>query len=348
MRLGTLLHVARESSWPLAPKTSALVYSFAPPVSWFDTSILYPVKPPPSPTNPISVSYISAVVPAVPTPRLSADAAEWHPPSFVTATAQADIIGHQPEPISVAEIDANQDKPPESSAAPQPSTNSIKPPSTPRHEQQEAQAPPTTAAVVPDDSAADAQEPLLAASPVAVSRSGPVQEAAAVAASTAAAAEESGAAAAKTRAAAASEGHSESLDNSAQPPATLPETVPAKREDCAEGGDAAAAAFAGLEGKASGGKTEATAEAEDAEDYARGQGATDVASDPTDDDGSDPDLSCVDVGDGKDYSSSKFGGDDERGGEEGQGFFANPALLRWGGAVALVGALLVIGLRRGR
>eukprot|EP00903_Cladosiphon_okamuranus_P008276 g7965.t1 len=357
----------------------------------------------------------------VPSPRLSADAAEWHPPSFVAATARADIVGQQPEPISVAEIDVNQDKPPELSAAPQPSTNSVTPPSTPGHgeavkedkeeedqeEEEEVREPRTIAAIVPDDPASGSQEPPAAASPVAVASSEPVQEGVspeepkqgtpeveaaassepmlevespaeekecskakaataaaaeggeetatpAAAASRAAAAEEAGAVVATTGAvAAASEVHGESLDDPARPPAVaLPEALSAKLEGCVGGGgDEAAEAFAGLEGKAAGGKAEATAEAEDAEeDCARGQGATDVTSDPTDDNGSDPDLSCVDLGDGKDKDNggSTPGGEDRREREEGGGFFANPALLRWGGAVALVGALLVVGLRRGK
>lgn len=332
---------------------------------------------------------LTDAVPPVPTLRLSADAAEWHPPSFIAATAEADIIGQQPEPLSVAEIDASQDKPPESSAAaPQPSTNSITPPSTPRdggaaavaaaaeaEEEEEGgeggvQAPRSTAAVVPGDSAADSKEPVFAASPVAVSSSefavqGEVSLSSVEGEGTAAALEVEGSAATSVAAAASfaaeeagavatgatSEDHSQSVGFPAQPPAALPEVVPTNLEDSTGGdgggggADVAAEAFAGLEG-AAGGKTEATAE--DSEDYARrGQESTDVTSDPTDDDGSDPDLSPVGggIGDG-----GKFGGEDERereGGGGGGGFFENPA-LRWGGAVALAGALLVIGLRRAR
>eukprot|EP00752_Nemacystus_decipiens_P007441 g6651.t1 len=325
-----------------------------------------------------------AAKPAVPTARLSADAAEWHPPSLIAATAEADIIGQQPEPISVAEVDTSRDNPPDSfAAAALPPTYSMTPPSTrdageEEEEEQEqdhegqdniGQAPHSSTAVAPSDSpAADLQESVLDASPAAVASSEPavqerlslVEEADGTAAAGEVAGEEATpvlpAAAAspappavptKEAGAEATGNRGQSDDHSAQPHAALPEVVaPSIPEDSSTGAGAATAQdvpCAGPEGGA-GGKTADTVE--DAEGYARGPESTDVTSSPTDDGGSDPDLSSVGDGSG---DGSKLGGmEGGRGSEEGRlGFLENPA-LRWGGAAALVGALLVIGLRRAR
>lgn len=216
------------------------------------------------------------------------------------------------------------------------------------------QARPSTTAVLDDDSAADSQEPGIPTSPVASSESA-VQEQASSAndeEGVTAAEEESATAPATPTAADApggvvvtgttGEGHSQSdaYPDPAQP-AAAPEVVPGKLEDSVVGEATAEACEGSIDGTA-GGKAEGIAV--NAEEYARGQESTDVTSDPTDDDGSDPDLSCGgDGGKDRDFKYSDADGGESEGGR----FWANPA-LRWGGAVALVGALLVIGLRRGR
>lgn len=110
---------------------------------------------------------------AAPSLRLSADAVEWHPPSFITASAETFINQTQPEepePISVGtattKVDAFQDKQPESSdVAAQPSTNSITPQASPREcfevenekdkgKEEEDASTVSFRGVVPDDSAA--------------------------------------------------------------------------------------------------------------------------------------------------------------------------------------------------
>lgn len=310
-----------------------------------------------------------------PTPRLSADAAEWHPPSFVAATAEADIVsgGQHPEPISVpSEMDAfPQEKPPKSSAAAQqqPSTNSMTPPSTPpregddeEEEEEEEETPArSSAAIVPENSVADSDDSVIAAASLAASSEPTAQVPAASSEQAGAMAEDGSTATAATAvgseaedeagAAAATEAASEGNSRSVglpDPPAALPEVMPTETLDPAGGEVTAKEEVAVLEGTA-GGKVQGIAE--DAEDYARGQQATDVASDPTDDDGSDPDLPCGGGGGkGHDHSSNtSFRGEDDNASDckGGGGFLANPT-WRWGGVAALVGALLVIGLRRSR
>ncbi len=88
------------------------------------------------------------------------------------------------------------------------------------------------------------------------------------------------------------------------------------------------------------GKLDGQGEGEDSTD------STDATSGPTDDDGSDS-WGGGGGKDGKDGKDSKEKGelDYDGEGEGGAGIFANPA-WRWGGIAALVGAVLVVGLRR--
>lgn len=313
----------------------------------------------------------SGPTPTTLSPRLSADAAEWHPPSFVAAAVENQTIPQQSEEAEPeVDVDAIQEQPSATvkvDAQQQPRPESVTPPSTPREDEglgdgsTPLHAPTgftpseTTEAVEPAQEAVEpAQEASIQEASVSTgidnSTSIPeeVEEDAPPAEEPTAA--EEGEAAVAT--AAAEVGTAVDEESSQSQAAGVPEATLENPEDRAVVVDPVEmAATTDLTTSADAGDT-ATPEpcvekpaGRDAADGARGEkDATDATSNPTDDSsGSDPEDASGGYGADKGSGDNFFA--DKGDGASGGGILDDPK-LRWGSIAAMAAIVLAFSLRR--
>ncbi|CAM9468003.1 unnamed protein product [Scytosiphon promiscuus] len=302
--------------------------------------------------------------PTASAPRLSADAAEWHPPTFVTAAVETKAIPEEPEPELKPATDfdtpsAETTKGDEQQPSPEPAT----PPSTPRGDEDAGDVPVplhAPAGFMPrePEAVADAPTTVVVKSAKEASVSTGIESNTRISEEAEAeeeeppvdgseAAEKDGASVAASAAAGGTSADEEfSLSQAAGvPEATLEnaqdDTVvdPTDTPAVTDGTTAAGGADAGDQGTPTP-SFEKPASA-DATDIARRENEfTDATSNPTDDSsGSDPEDSPS--GHGRDKGSDNFFADGGGGG----GILDDP-MWRWGSIAAMAAVVLALGLRR--